>query len=624
MKKMLNFSQLNDHTSSSERVGYSDSETESSSPPASLDDLPADFIYLQELGALDPNDDEAWAREFPSAYNIDFDDPNLLAGLIRTMLAQTPVGYTVLDRQFNVQYVNDYYLKLRKLTLDETVGARCFDLANRGKPCPICVVREAMASGRSQSLTRKDVLEDGTVTYIEDQAVPLFNEDGQTFDYVLEIMVDRTRVMRLRDKVNQAFHNIIRMLVSVLEKKDRYTSTHSADVSTISAKLARFIGLDEEAVYTISLGALLHDIGKVLVPDGIINKPAGLTEEEFDRMRQHPVESFKLLSNLEGFAEIKEICLRHHERWDGRGYPGALAGDLCPLGGHIVGLADTYDAMTSDRSYRRGLSHETALAEIERSLGSQFHPELGRQFLALARGPLGSRQALIAKDHKALQSFLENRKGTEVSRVLHRAEIIEPRIARPAGGYRFDQRLITQVFRYTPAFYAIISDSFDLLYASDSLGRALKCPVSSLIGRKCYEINHKNMSCLMDGDDLSCPGLRALKTGLPQKGEVEEFWGGAPMNFDVYTAPIDIIDLSGRPVNCILEIMFDRTDEVTYKRAVSRDFKSLIRTLENLIKRIEPDQAGNSEEIIRQCDSLGEFLTRFHQEVSQKYLNSPA
>jgi HD-GYP domain-containing protein (c-di-GMP phosphodiesterase class II) len=147
--------------------------------------------------------------------------------------------------------------------------------------------------------------------------------------------------------------------------------------------IAQQLNLSEAELQHIEHGALLHDIGKIGVPDHILYKPGPLTPEEWEVMKQHPVIGYKMCMKIEMLRPAAPIVLHHHERWDGRGYPYGLNGAEIPLGARIFAIADTLDAMTSDRPYRKALSFAQAREEIERCAGSQFDPELVRVFLEL-------------------------------------------------------------------------------------------------------------------------------------------------------------------------------------------------------------------------------------------------
>lgn len=174
-------------------------------------------------------------------------------------------------------------------------------------------------------------------------------------------------------------------LVSTLEAKDSYTYGHSSEVATIALKICHALKLPESDTFTINFAAILHDIGKIGVPDNILNKQSALTDEEWQYIKQHPAVGAKIIAGIPALNDVAEIVLHHHDRWDGGGYPEPLKGTDIPLGARIIAVADSYQAMTSNRSYRPGMPPDKALAELERCAGSQFDPEIVKAFLKLAK-----------------------------------------------------------------------------------------------------------------------------------------------------------------------------------------------------------------------------------------------
>jgi putative nucleotidyltransferase with HDIG domain len=172
-----------------------------------------------------------------------------------------------------------------------------------------------------------------------------------------------------------------RTILHALDAKDSYTFGHSMRVAYFSLSLGREIGLSEEELYDLELAALFHDIGKIAVPDSVLLKPSRLTEDEFLKMKSHPSKSAEILEGFTHFDEVAKFAKHHHERWDGRGYPDGLKGEDIPLFSRIILIADTFDAMTSSRPYRKGLDYEIAYAELEEFSGSQFDPELAPAFI---------------------------------------------------------------------------------------------------------------------------------------------------------------------------------------------------------------------------------------------------
>lgn len=181
--------------------------------------------------------------------------------------------------------------------------------------------------------------------------------------------------------LKELFYKTIKSISSALDAKDPYTHGHSLRVTLYSLILAKELGLDDATLEEIETAGLLHDIGKVGIPQRILCKPGKLTDEEFEIMKSHPEQGEKIVRKIKKLAIISDWLKTHHERWDGKGYPSGLKGEEIPVSARIIALADTYDAMTSTRSYRVALSHEVAIAEIERCSGSQFDPTFAALFI---------------------------------------------------------------------------------------------------------------------------------------------------------------------------------------------------------------------------------------------------
>ncbi len=193
-----------------------------------------------------------------------------------------------------------------------------------------------------------------------------------------------TRTQDLAESQRQLFLATIKSLVNALEAKDPYTRNHSARVTEYSLRIARRVGYDQRELKDLELAGLMHDLGKIAVPETILHKPGRLTDEEFAYIKAHPVKSEEIIQPITMLKHICPIVRGHHERYDGRGYPDGLAKLEIPLGARIMAVADTYDAMTSDRPYRQGLPHSKTVKEITHCSGTQFDPEVVHHFLAIA------------------------------------------------------------------------------------------------------------------------------------------------------------------------------------------------------------------------------------------------
>ncbi len=175
-------------------------------------------------------------------------------------------------------------------------------------------------------------------------------------------------------------------LVNAVDNKDRYTRRHSEDVMAYSLLIARALGLDGATQQTIAVAALLHDVGKIGVPDAVLRKPGALTPTEFEAVKQHPLMGAVIVAAVPGLAATLDSVRHHHERWDGAGYPDGLTGEQTPLLARLMAVADAYSAMTSDRPYRKGKTPAQAQSILEAGAGTQWDPACVAAFLRAMRG----------------------------------------------------------------------------------------------------------------------------------------------------------------------------------------------------------------------------------------------
>lgn len=191
-------------------------------------------------------------------------------------------------------------------------------------------------------------------------------------------------IRETRERLQRAYVESVGSLASALDARDGYTAGHSRRVSELSCATAAALGVTARELETIRTGALLHDIGKIGISDTVLQKPGKLTREEFAIIRQHPEIGRRILEGVQGFAPYLDVVELHHENWDGSGYPHGQSGEETPLAARIIHVSDAYDAMTTDRPYRRGMSHSRAISILREYAGTQFDPSVVEAFANVA------------------------------------------------------------------------------------------------------------------------------------------------------------------------------------------------------------------------------------------------
>jgi response regulator RpfG family c-di-GMP phosphodiesterase len=206
-------------------------------------------------------------------------------------------------------------------------------------------------------------------------------------DHLEELVEQRTAELdQALNSLEDAYRSTLRALTAALETRDLETHGHSERVVSYSLRLGREYGLDGQRIKALEFGSLLHDIGKIGVPDSILRKPAKLTDDEWVLMRQHPVHGQQILRGIEFLEGAARVVAQHHEKWDGSGYPLGLTGEDIDLCARIFSVADAFDAMTSDRVYRKGKPYQAAAQELDDWAGKQFDPKVVEAFHRVPQG----------------------------------------------------------------------------------------------------------------------------------------------------------------------------------------------------------------------------------------------
>lgn len=184
-------------------------------------------------------------------------------------------------------------------------------------------------------------------------------------------------------KLNSSYKSTVLALSKAIDARDTYTAGHSERVTNLSLKIGQALNLPQDKLNVLEIAALFHDVGKIGIPDKVLNKPGKLTDEEFNQIKEHPSIGVDILKTIDFLDKTLPMILHHHEKYKGNGYPSGISGEAIPLESRIICVADSYDAMTSDRPYRKGLPHDVAVNELINYKGVQFDPEIVDAFLKI-------------------------------------------------------------------------------------------------------------------------------------------------------------------------------------------------------------------------------------------------
>jgi HD-GYP domain-containing protein (c-di-GMP phosphodiesterase class II) len=227
------------------------------------------------------------------------------------------------------------------------------------------------------------------IVFVRGRAAPAFRSGEMLLvDSLTTFCGDLIRSRRLLRELRLMSVAMVRALVNAVDQKDEYTCGHSLRVAFYSDMLGRRLNLAPADLQMLQWSALLHDVGKIGIRDSVLKKEGKLTDDEFEHIREHPVRSYRIVQEIPQLARALDGILYHHERYDGSGYPTGLAGDRIPLQARIIQIGDVFDALTSNRSYRRAYSWKAALEIMARDAGKAIDPDLQALFEALIRHEL--------------------------------------------------------------------------------------------------------------------------------------------------------------------------------------------------------------------------------------------
>lgn len=320
--------------------------------------------------------------------------------LFGVILDHIPCEILAISPNYEVLMVNQELKRLTGIKRKDAVGKLCYDTFGEGQPCENCPVKRALATKTIHKNLKRQRVANRKTVYVEQMAIPVLDRDSQ-IDYVVEMSRDITQQVKLVQKNKKIFMETVTSLAKLIDSRDHSTGQHSARMKDIATSIGKKMGLSQSIIEEISITAILHDIGKIGIPEDILKKPGKLMPHEYHIIQRHPQIGYDTLVNISGLKKVAEYILSHHEMYNGQGYPAKKRGGEIPLISRIISVADVYEAITADRVYRKAMSQEQALQVMHEGRGNQFDPVvLDALFKVLAR------QGVPVKKRKSSQNLL--------------------------------------------------------------------------------------------------------------------------------------------------------------------------------------------------------------------------
>ena len=346
----------------------------------------------------------------------------------------------------------------------------------------------------------------------------------------MESQRQRAEMNKRRKQMETMSLQMMQTLSTTIEAKDEYTRGHSHRVAEYAALIAEELGWDKKEIKNLKNAAHLHDIGKICIPDNILNKPTRLTEEEFQVIKEHTVIGAEILKNITLISHVKEVARSHHERYDGMGYPDGLKGEEIPLYARVITVADSYDAMKSRRIYRNPLDHQIIYNEIARNCGSQFDPQIAGVFLKML-----NENRVVIREECALVNKEDNLSKMEIEIEKFISDVmITMKAQEDSEGLDFltglpmrnrGEKLAAQFIQQDNG-YLVFLDMDNLKKMNDLYGHKAGDRALKLLGSLLMEYAQHSVVCRLGGDEflMFVPGVSKdeivkIVTGIQEKFE---------------------------------------------------------------------------------------------------------
>jgi len=294
---------------------------------------------------------------------------------MKSLFMRVPGAVMSLEKDFTIIDVNEVLSQVAGLQPAAIKGKKCYDVLGDGKICLGCRVQQVLNTGNPDYGTQIKYDKNGKRRYGKQAVIPVKDRAGN-IDYVYEVVTDITHEISLEQENLENLMDIVTAMAHLIESRDPSTGTHCSNVQKIALSIGEIMGLNDTELKDLSIAAIIHDIGKIGIPESILNKPERLTDAEFSIIQRHPQIGYDSIKHVKRLRNVSEAIRDHHEHYNGKGYPNGKNKDELSTISRILAVADVFEALTSDRVYRRAMSVNQAISIIQAGKEQQFDPSV--------------------------------------------------------------------------------------------------------------------------------------------------------------------------------------------------------------------------------------------------------
>ena len=302
---------------------------------------------------------------------------------LKSVFMCVPGAVMSLEKDLSIIDVNQVLCKVTGLEPSAIKGKKCYEVLGDGTVCRGCRVEQVLKTGQPDYGNQIKYDRNSKRLYGKQAVIPVKDQTGN-IEYVYEIVTDITREISLERENLENLMDIVTAMAHLIESRDPSTGTHCSNVQRIALSLGQTMGLEDKELKDLSIAAIIHDIGKIGIPESILNKPERLSEVEFSIIKRHPQIGYDSIKHIKRLQNVAEAIRDHHEHYDGNGYPNGKRQEELSRIARILAVADVFEALTSDRVYRPAMSVKQALNIIREEKGQQFDPVVVEALLRIA------------------------------------------------------------------------------------------------------------------------------------------------------------------------------------------------------------------------------------------------